>query len=246
MKTITTQKSTHSTLHLLAQETANSRIPNQVSENFWSLLDKEVLRHKVKFPILEYVAVELYKTLSTDQIGDLLKKLAAAKREACYPVIGKLLQIQLKNEIVGSFSHAIDHIIEGDVWYACDIISERVFGEGLLEDFEVSYQQLLKMGNHDNMWIQRSIGIASHYATKKNLPKDQVEKLLFLMLDHGHKTQLYIKKGIGWPAKTIAKFHPDLISKHEQRIKKTKLSKWFQNKINIGLSMAKQPPISYE
>lgn len=246
MQTITSRKQIDPRLNQLAIISGAQTDSGKLSSDFWSLLDQEILSHKVKFPILEYAALALNKTLSSDQIGDLFERLAAAKREACYPIIGKLIQLRLKREIAAPFSQAIDHIIEADVWYACDIISERVFGEGLLENFEASYQQLLEMGSHQNMWIQRSIGISTHYATKKKLPKHQVEKLLFLMLDHGHKTQLYIKKGIGWPAKTIAKFHPDLIYKNEQRIKKTKLSKWFQNKINIGLSMAKQPPISYE
>lgn len=196
--------------------------------------------------MLEYVAVELNEILITTQVDDLLEKLAVIKHESCYPVIGKLLQLRLNNDLPGTFNKAIDHIIRGDVWYACDIISERVFGEGTRRDFETSHELLIKMGEHENIWIQRSIGIATHYATKKKLPKDQVERLLHLMLAHGSKTQLYIKKGIGWPAKTIAKFHPDLIYKHQELIKATKLCKWFKNKINIGLSMAKQKPIQYE
>lgn len=246
MKTITSQKSIRPTLDLLAQEQPNSKGQNQVSENFWKLLNNEILAHRVKFPILEYVALELNQTLNTSQIEDLIGKLGATKLESSYPIIGKLLQLQLNDDTSATFNKAIDHIIRADVWYACDIISERVFGEGALRNFEASHDHFLKMGDHDNIWIQRSIGIASHYATKKGLPKAATERLFLLMLRHGYKTSLYIKKGIGWPAKTIARFHPDLIYKHEERIKKTKLSKWFKNKINIGLSMAKQPPLNYE
>lgn len=246
MRTITSRKQVNPTLSQLGLIHTSQTEVTHLSEEFWKLLESEILSHKVKFPILEYVAVTLQKTMNGDEIDDFFERLAAAKRESSYPIIGKLLQNQLEKDITNTFNKAIDQIIRGDVWYACDIISERVFGEGLLRDFDASYACLLKMGHHENMWIQRSIGIAAHYATKKHLPKAQVEKLFFLILDHGHKTSLYIKKGIGWPAKTIAKFHPDLIYKHEQRIKKTKLSKWFQNKINIGLSMAKQPAISYE
>ncbi|MBO3697957.1 DNA alkylation repair protein [Roseivirga sp. E12] len=246
MKTITSQQSIRPTLDLLVQEQLKSKQQNQVSENFWDLLNRDILAHRVKFPILEYVAIQLSKILNASEIDDLLERLAVVKHESCYPVIGKLLQLQLDTNVSGMFNKAVDHIIRADVWYACDIISERVFGEGALRNFDISYMHFVKMGDHENMWIQRSIGIATHYATKKKIPKEQVEQLLFLMLEHGHKTKLYIKKGVGWPAKTIARFHPDLIYKHEQKIRKTKLSRWFQNKINIGLSMAKQNPISYE
>lgn len=219
---------------------------SSISKAQWSLLEGQILSHRVKFPILEYVAVEMAKLFSPTQLADLLTKVAASKHMSSYPIIGKLLQLELSVNLGPIYERAIAHIIQGDEWYACDIISERVFGVGTLINFELSLSLLTKMGIHDNQWIQRSIGIATHYATKKGLPKDQTEQLFMLMLTHGHKTSLYIKKGIGWPAKTIAKFHPDLIYKHEQLIKSHKLSKWFKNKINIGLSMAKQPPISYE
>lgn len=228
--------------HLCVLEDHKLHIPFDA----WGLIEGELLQHRVKFPILEYLAIESTRILSQKQIEDLLAKLAMAKHISCYPFIGKVLQGRLSIDLTRTYEEAIEHIIKGNEWYSCDIISERVFGEGTLRDFEKSYSLLSEMGSHENMWVQRSIGIATHYATKKGLPKAYVEQLLFLMLEHGHKTQLYIKKGIGWPAKTIARFHPDLIYKHEKRIKAQKLSKWFKNKINIGLSMAKQKPISYE
>lgn len=220
----------------------HSTIPTRA----WQMLDQEVLRHRVKFPILEYVAVTLAGKLSNSQVTDLMDRAANARHISSYPLIGKLIQLKLNEDLMSAFGTAIDHIIQGDEWYACDIISERVFGEALLWNFDDAYNQLEIMGQHQNLWIQRSIGIATHYATKKKLQKDQVEALLLLMLRHGFKTQLYIKKGIGWPAKTIAKFHPDLIYKHQDLILQTKLSAWFKNKINIGLSMAKQSPLTYE
>ena len=209
----------------------------------WQQLDTKILFHHVKFPILEKVATLLNERLSEAIIEDLLIRLAKAKHESCYPVIGKLLQLQLSNDLKPTYRKAIKHIILGDKWYVCDIISERVFGEGTLQYFEQSLPLLKLMANHDNSWIQRSIGIGTHYATKKGATKPQAEQLLFLMLENGHKTQLYVKKGIGWPAKTIGKFHPDLMHKHADLIRATKLSTWFKNKIKIGLSIAKAEPI---
>ena len=246
MKTISTKQYVNPILNQLKDLNTSNSDKSSISEEQWRLLDSQILAHRVKFPILEYAAVELAEIFSSTQIEDLLFKIAKARHISSYPVIGKLLQLQLGTDLENIYQNAIDHIIQGDKWYACDIISERVFGVGTLKDFELSLRLMTKMGEHDNQWIQRSIGIATHYATKKGLPKHQAEQLFMLMLSHGHKTSLYIKKGIGWPAKTVARFHPDLIYKHEVLIKSHKLSKWFKNKINIGLSMAKQPPISYE
>jgi 3-methyladenine DNA glycosylase AlkD len=209
----------------------------------WDVLEQQVLFHRVKFPILEKVAIQLKAHLEEVQLEELYSRLAKAKHESCYPVIGKLLQLELCQDLKPTYRKAIKHIIEGDKWYVCDIISERVFGEGTLQYFDQSLPLLKLMADYDNIWIQRSIGIGTHYATKKGATKAQAEQLLFLMLENGYKTQLYIKKGIGWPAKTIGKFHPDLVHKHADLIRATKLSTWFKNKINIGLSMAKAEPI---
>jgi 3-methyladenine DNA glycosylase AlkD len=215
-------------------------------EAYWNYLEANILCHKVKFPILEYVATEIHKNLDIEKENDLLIKLANAKYESCYPIIGKLIQFRLSQGLKEAYKLAIEHIIEGDEWYVCDIISERVFGEGTLRNFEASLSFLKEMGQHGNLWIERSIGIATHYATKKKLPKDQVEALLLLMIEHGWKTQYYTKKGIGWAGKTIGKYHPDLIHKHADLMRNTKLSKWFVTKVNIGLSMAKADPFIYE
>ena len=210
----------------------------------WTKFESEILVHRVKFPVLEKIAMVLNDRLPAAVQNQLRVSLAHAKHMSCYPIIGKLLQLRLATDLTAAYSLAIKHIIEGNEWYVCDIISERVFGEGSLQQFDKSYPLLIQMGDHENLWIQRSIGIATHYATKKGLQKNDVERLFKLMLIHGHKTQLYIKKGIGWAGKTIAKFHPDLIHQHQAQIKSTKLSKWFIGKVKIGLSMAKAQPLN--
>ena len=209
----------------------------------WQKLDLEIFRHRVKFPILEKIAIICSKQLTGEGQQLLVAKLSESRHISSYPVIGKMIQLELNADFALAYQKAKEHIIQGDQWYVCDIISERVFGEGTLRNFEASYLEFQTMANHENIWIQRSIGIASHYATKKKLPKHQVELLFKLMLENGHKTQLYIKKGIGWAAKTIGKYHPDILHGHAEEIKHTKLSKWFLRKMDIGLSMAKAEPL---
>lgn len=226
---------------LLKELAAKAGQKTTITRDFWDLFESEVLRHKVKFPVLESVATALYGHLSYQQVNELMDLMAEARHISCYPVIGKLLQFELKEDLVNTYDQAIKHIIKGDEWYVCDIISERVFGEGTLRYFDKSLTLLTEMGDHDNFWIQRSIGIASHYATKKKLAKQEVEKLWLLMIRHAWKTHYFTKKGIGWAGKTIAKHHPDLVEKHMDLLKATKLSGWFVTKVNIGLSMSKAP-----
>lgn len=241
MKTITSKASLAPVLSTLSTHAGNDDW-----DGYWQTLDKEILCHRVKFPILEYLATEIDGMLDRKQENDLLDKVAAARHISSYPVIGKLLQIRLSEGIEVQYKLAIEHIIRGDEWYACDIISERVFGEGTLRDFDTSLVLMKSMGSHGNLWIERSIGIATHYATKKKLPKAQVEQLLLLMIEYAWNTQYFTKKGIGWAGKTIGKFHPDLIHKHADHMRAAKLSRWFITKVNIGLSMANAEPFYYE
>ncbi|MCE7997172.1 MAG: DNA alkylation repair protein [Roseivirga sp.] len=241
MKTITSKASLSPVISQLSHYSGNGNV-----NDFWKTLNTDILQHKVKFPILEHVAMEINRMLDREQENHLLDQIAKTKHMSGYPVIGKLIQLRLDEGLKTQYDLAIEHIVQGNEWYVCDIISERVLGEGTLEDFDTSLNLMKDMGNHGNLWIERSIGIATHYATKKKLPKEQVEQLLLLMIEHAWKTQYFTKKGIGWAGKTIGKYHPDLIHKHVDLMRSTKLSRWFISKVNIGLSMAKAEPFLYE
>lgn len=241
MKTITSKASLAPVISEFSQYANNGD-----QEGYWQLLNKEVLQHKVKFPVLEYVACEVNAILTREEEDALVNKIAMEKHMSGYPVIGKIIQLRLNEDLQTQYDLAIKHIIQGNEWYVCDIISERVFGEGTLKDFDTSLNLMKDMGKHGNLWIERSIGIGTHYATKKKLPKEQVEQLLLLMIEHAWKTQYFTKKGIGWAGKTIGKYHPELIHKHADLMRETKLSRWFITKVNIGLSMAKAEPFHYE
>ena len=236
VKTITSQKVLNPTILTLLDE-----LVKKDHGRFWSVLEKGILAHKVKFPLLEHLAIQIAQKTEPAEQSEIMDWLLEKAYIGSFPIIGKLLQLQLTNGLKHPYEQAIQYIIKGNEWYACDIISERVFGYGTLVDFETSYSFLKNMGDHPNLWIQRAIGIAGHYAVKKGLEKKKAEILFQLMLNHGHKKQLYIKKGIGWAAKTTAKYHPDIIEARMQEIERRKdLSKWFQRKISIGLAMAKK------
>ena len=121
-KTITSFKSLSPDL-----ERALELWKNNEAQAAWDILEQQVLLHRVKFPILEKVAIQIKAHLDEVQLEALYTRLAKAKHESCYPVIGKLLQLELSQDLKPIYRKAIKHIIEGDKWYVCDIISERVY-----------------------------------------------------------------------------------------------------------------------
>ena len=224
------------------------RIGNEVLEelkagqkSFLAELEKKVLSKKVKFPILEHLALMFYENIPTNQLFHFCDKIIDMDYEGGYPLVGKCLQFHLEKDLDFCFDKAVNYILRGNVWYACDLISERVFGHGMLVDFQRSFPKAKNLTKHESDWIGRGIGVATHYAVKKKLPKADVEKLLELALSESSRKEFHVKRGVGWGAKTIAKFHPDLIEKHREQVEERMASaKWFATKINIGLDLSKK------
>ena len=78
--------------------------------------------------------------------------------------------------------------------------------------------------------------MATHYAVKKGLEKEYVEQMFELLLSLATTTDFHTKKGVGWAVKTVAKFHPEIISKYQEQIDADgNVKQWFRTKIKIGL-----------
>lgn len=198
-------------------------------------LEKYLLKKKVKFPLLEEAANQLFTLVPIESQIDLLRKLISLKTIGGNAIAGKLLQNRLTNYYNESIEVAIEFICFGDEWYVCDIIGERVFGYALLTQPEKTIPVLNKFKKHNNDWIIRSIGVATHYAVKKGLKKKYVDQMFKLLLSLSHTTNFHIKKGVGWGVKTIAKFHPEIVEKYSGNIKNDDtIKQWFKTKIKIG------------
>jgi hypothetical protein len=196
----------------------------------------KVLKKKVRFPLLGYFAEELFAMIPPDRQVEFSDRIVELDEIGSYTIAGKLLQLRLKKNLTQSFKKAEEYIKKAGKWYACDIIGERVFGHGLLLWPEKTLPFLRKLAKHDDKWMVRSVGVAAHYAIKKGLPKKQVETLFLILLGLSGTTELHTKKGIGWAAKTTAKFYPDLIQKYEKEIYSgAEVKQWFKTKIKIGL-----------
>jgi len=199
------------------------------------LLDTHILQKKIKFPLLEYAARELYKAIPGNEQVKVTDAIIALHTIGGNVLAGIVLQLRLPQHFSQSIEKAIEYIIEGNEWYVCDIIGERVMGHALLTMPEKTLPQLEKLAKHPHKWIVRSVGVGMHYAVKKGLKKTFANECFRLLLSLSCTTDFHTKKGIGWAAKTIAKFHPDIIEKYKEEIARPEVKQWFKTKIKIGL-----------
>ncbi len=203
-------------------------------------VNKEVLNQKIKFPALEHCAKVLCNTLPNDLHFLFNKELIKYKEIGGWVVSGMILQQHLNNQLLKCVDEAIHYIIEGNEWYVCDIVGERVIGHGLLKYPEMMLPILPQLAAHNDKWIVRSVGVAAHYATKKGMQAYHAEEVFKLLLSQANTTDFHTKKGIGWGAKTIAKYHPQIIDKYKAQIfDNPEVKRWFVTKVNIGINWRK-------
>lgn len=200
---------------------------------FLKALHKQVLRKKVRFPLLEYAGRELFEQIPGKSQLVILDKIVDLHEIGGNVLAGIGLQLRLRKYFRQSINKSVEYIITGDEWYVCDIIGERVMGHSLLTQPVKTLPVLRKLAKHENKWVVRSVGVAAHYAIKKGLTKEYVEEVFSLLLSLGNSEDFHTKRGIGWAAKTTVKFYPEFITKYEGDIEKT--GQWFKTKVKIGL-----------
>ena len=197
----------------------------------------ELLSYKIKFPLLEYAAEQL-------EIGfvdkDVIQSIFIIRS---WDTIGGnvLIGIFLRDMLQSNYTQAIEETVKvtatADIWYICDIIGERIYGHALRQHFDQTIEHFRKLSEHESPWVIRSLGAGAHNAIKKGLPPKQVEevfKFLLNLANHRHKE---VRQGIGWAAKTTAKFHPSIIDKYRSQLTdKKRTAGWFTSKVKIGLA----------
>jgi 3-methyladenine DNA glycosylase AlkD len=109
-------------------------------------------------------------------------------------------------------------------------------GHALLTEPKKTIPVFKKLSRHNNAWMVRCVGVATHYAVKKGLQKTYSERMFQILLSLADSKEFHIKKGIGWAAKTVSKFHPDIIHIYKKDINENpEVKQWFKTKIKIGL-----------
>ena len=161
------------------------------------------LAHKVKFPLLEYCAREIFNELDENEHI----KVETLKTEGGNVILGIILQERLMNHYEEVLIKATEYIPKATIWYVCDIIGERVFGHALLHYPDKTIPEVELLLKHPNQWVVRSLGAGIHYSIKKGIGEHNVQILFSSLLNLAKTTNKEIRQGIGWAAKTTAKFH---------------------------------------
>ena len=212
-----------------------------LKENFIRYLHVELLQKKARYPMLEYAAQLLFDRIAFNEQPKILDSIMQLHEVGSSVIAGKMLQLRLNKGIETAIEKACEYIIVDDVWYGCDTIAERVMGHALLTQLQKTLPILKKLSTHQNKWLVRSIGVATHYATKKGLTKAGAEEMFLILFSLSHITEFHTKTGVGWGVKTIAKFHPEIIAKYQSKINETaSVRPWFTTKIKIGLGRSEK------
>ena len=68
----------------------------------------------------------------------------------------------------GAFARCRAFIVAAGVWYATDILGERVPGPGLVAHFPPALEQLSPWREDGNRWVRRTVGISVHFWAKRS------------------------------------------------------------------------------
>lgn len=214
----------------------NATNPDKFIQEF----NNQILAYKVRYPLLEYAARLLVEKLDWDDQINICNKIMELHKNGCSVVVGIILQQRLTKGVEEPFQKAGEYMILGDEWYVCDNIAERVVGHSLLLFPHKTIPVLKELLQHESKWVVRSVGVAAHYATKKGLKKQYADEVFLLLLSQSHHTDFHTKTGIGWGAKTIVKFHPDIYKKYKSKIEINTVRPWFKTKLRIGLGRSEK------
>lgn len=174
-----------------------------------------VFAERTSFPLLGRIG----KTVGAgplEPVNTFLERIAAAKTEGGWVVIGSALGRQLDRDPAGAFARCRAFIIAGDVWYAADVLAERVSGPALVADFQPALALLAPWREDNNRWVRRTVGVAVHIWAKRSRgaaeQTPRAEALLAFLEPMFEEWDMDAVKGVGWGLKTLGKHYPDLVA----------------------------------
>ncbi|MEM7037989.1 MAG: DNA alkylation repair protein [Bacteroidota bacterium] len=202
---------------------------------FWKILREQILEQKVKHPVLDHVGRRMAGFVEAYEQVELIEKLADEETQAGYVVAGALLETRVEKDFVAAFALAVELIEQGNEWYVCDGMAERVFASGLLRDHRKGVLLLEELADNSNDWVRRAPGVAVHFAVKRGVSDEAAKALLELLQPQFGTRNFQIKKGIGLAVETIARRHPDVARAFEGPLTDTATNIWIRNKYAAGL-----------
>jgi hypothetical protein len=174
-----------------------------------------VLAAPTRFPILGRIGAVLGRE-AVERLNPFLDRIALAKTEGGWVVIGAALGAQLDGDLDGALSRCRSFIIDADVWYATDILGERVPGPALLLDLSATLAALAPWREDPNRWLRRTVGVAVHFWAKRSrgdaTRQSDAAALLAFLEPLFSEWDLDAVKGVGWGLKTLGRCYPHLVA----------------------------------
>ena len=174
-----------------------------------------VLARRTPFPILGRIG-EVVGAGPLEAVNAFLDHIAAFKTEGGWVVIASALGAQLARDLVGAFACCRNYVIMADVWYATDILGERVPGPALVQEFGPALAALVPWQEDENRWVRRTVGVAVHFWAKRSCGAPeyvpQAKALLTFLEPMFSEWDMNAVKGVGWGLKTLGKHYTDLVA----------------------------------
>jgi len=174
-----------------------------------------VLAARTPFPISGRIG-EIVGAGPVHWVHPFLERVAAGRTQGGWVVIGGALGAQLDRDPGGALARCRGFVIEADVWYATDILGERVPGPALLLDLSATLDRLAKWREDPNRWVRRTLGVAVHFWAKRSrgdgAREPEAAALLAFLEPLFSEWDIDAVKGIGWGLKTLGRYYPDLVA----------------------------------
>lgn len=151
-----------------------------------------------------------------EAVNPLLEWIAAGRTEGGWVVIASALGCQFDRDLTGALEQSRRFTAAAQVWYATDILGERVPGPGLLYNFDRTLAILAPWREDPNHWVRRTLGVAAHFWGKRRRGAaefaSQAQRLLDFLEPLFEERNLDAVKGVGWGLKTLGRTYPNLVT----------------------------------
>jgi hypothetical protein len=173
-----------------------------------------ILAERTPFRLLDRIGQTVGASPLPEANG-FLDRIAADRTEGGWVVIGSTLGQQLDRDL-SALMRCRSYVITADVWYATDILGERVPGPALVAGLEPALALLSPWRQDVDRWVRRTVGVAIHFWAKRSqgVPelRPQAKALLAFLEPMFGERNLDAVKGVGWGLKTLGKYYPDLVA----------------------------------
>ena len=145
-----------------------------------------------------------------------LQQIADQRTEGGWVIIGSALGQQLDRDLDGALARCRAFIIAAQVWYATDILSERVPGPAMVTGLEPTLELIDPWRADQDRWVRRAVGVAVHFWAKRSQGAPelcaQAGVLLAFLEPMFEEWDMDAIKGVGWGLKTLGRYYPDLVA----------------------------------